>query len=73
MHRTHEDHRRPPTLVAQVHDAIVTEIAQGKLLPGERVIQEQLAQGLGFRGSRSNKPCCCCAGRAYWSRRLVAG
>ena len=37
----------PPKLVAQVHDAIVTEIAQGKLLPGERVIQEQLAQGLG--------------------------
>jgi DNA-binding GntR family transcriptional regulator len=35
-----------PTLVAQVHDAIVTEIAE-RNLPGERIIQEQLAQGLG--------------------------
>ncbi len=36
-----------PTLVEQVYDAIVAEIAEGKLRPGERVIQEQIAQGLG--------------------------
>lgn len=37
----------PPTLVAQVHDALVSEIAQGNLPPGTRVIQEQIAQQLG--------------------------
>ena len=36
-----------PKLVEQVHDAIVSEIASGKLKPGERVIQEQIAQELG--------------------------
>ena len=36
-----------PKLVEQVHKAIVSEIAQGKLKPGERIIQEQIAQGLG--------------------------
>ena len=36
-----------PTLVAQVRDAIVAEIAQGHLRPGERIIQERLAQELG--------------------------
>jgi DNA-binding GntR family transcriptional regulator len=36
-----------PKLVEQVHDAIVSEIAAGKLKPGERVIQEQIAQELG--------------------------
>ena len=37
----------PPKLVVQVHDALVSEIAQGKLKPGERMIQEQIAQELG--------------------------
>lgn len=37
----------PPKLVAQVHDAVVSEIAQGKLKPGERIIQEHIAQELG--------------------------
>jgi len=37
----------PPNLAEQVRDAVVTEIAEGKLRPGERVIQEQLAQELG--------------------------
>ena len=36
-----------PKLVEQVHDAIVSEIAAGKLKPGERIIQEQIAQTLG--------------------------
>jgi DNA-binding GntR family transcriptional regulator len=36
-----------PNLAEQVRDAIVTEIAEGKLRPGERVIQEQVAQELG--------------------------
>ena len=36
-----------PKLVEQVHDAIVSEIAAGKLKPGERIIQEQIAQVLG--------------------------
>lgn len=36
-----------PKLVEQVHEAIVTEIASGKLKPGERIIQEQIAQVLG--------------------------
>jgi DNA-binding GntR family transcriptional regulator len=36
-----------PKLVAQVRDAIVSEIAQGRLRPGERIIQEQIAQELG--------------------------
>ena len=37
----------PPKLVEQVHEAIVSEISAGKLKPGERVIQEQIAQVLG--------------------------
>ena len=36
-----------PRLVEQVHEAIVSDIAEGKLKPGERVIQEQIAQVLG--------------------------
>ena len=36
-----------PKLVTQVHDALVAEIAQGNLRPGERIIQEQIAQSLG--------------------------
>jgi DNA-binding GntR family transcriptional regulator len=36
-----------PNLVEQVHDALVSEIASGKLAAGERIIQEQLAQMLG--------------------------
>ncbi len=36
-----------PTLVEQVYDAILSEIAEGKLVPGARIIQEQIAQGLG--------------------------
>jgi DNA-binding GntR family transcriptional regulator len=36
-----------PKLVAKVHEALVAEIAQGSLRPGERIIQEQIAQGLG--------------------------
>ncbi|HSC64752.1 MAG TPA: GntR family transcriptional regulator [Caldimonas sp.] len=36
-----------PNLVEQVRDAILDEIAAGKLAPGERIIQEQIAQALG--------------------------
>lgn len=36
-----------PKLVEQVHEAIVSEIASGKFKPGERIIQEQIAQVLG--------------------------
>lgn len=36
-----------PNLSEQVHQAIVSEIAEGKLKPGERIIQEQIAQELG--------------------------
>ena len=36
-----------PKLVEQVHEAIVSEISAGKLKPGERIIQEQIAQLLG--------------------------
>ena len=36
-----------PKLVEQVHKAILAEIAGGKLRPGERIIQEQIAQELG--------------------------
>ena len=36
-----------PGLVQQVQDAIVAEIASGKLAPGARIIQQQLAQDLG--------------------------
>jgi DNA-binding GntR family transcriptional regulator len=36
-----------PHLVEQVHDAILAEIASGALPPGERIVQEQLAQALG--------------------------
>ena len=36
-----------PKLVEQVHEAIVSEISSGKLKPGERIIQEQIAQVLG--------------------------
>lgn len=36
-----------PNLVEQVRDAILAEIATGELAPGDRIIQEQLAQALG--------------------------
>ena len=36
-----------PSLVEQVHAAILSEIASGQLPPGSRIIQEQLAQELG--------------------------
>lgn len=36
-----------PTLVQQVYSAIFSEIAEGKLAPGARIIQEQIAQLLG--------------------------
>lgn len=36
-----------PTLVQQVYTAIFSEIAEGKLAPGTRIIQEQIAQLLG--------------------------
>jgi len=36
-----------PNLVDQVRDAILDEIASGQLAPGERIIQEQIAQALG--------------------------
>ena len=36
-----------PGLVQQVQDAILSEIASGKLPPGSRIIQEQIAQELG--------------------------
>ncbi|MFM8468314.1 MAG: GntR family transcriptional regulator [Oxalobacteraceae bacterium] len=36
-----------PKLVEQVHKAILAEIAEGKLRPGERIIQEQIARELG--------------------------
>jgi DNA-binding GntR family transcriptional regulator len=36
-----------PNLVEQVRDAILAEITSGQLAPGERIIQEQIAQALG--------------------------
>ena len=36
-----------PNLVEQVKDALINEIASGQLKPGERIIQEQIAQALG--------------------------
>lgn len=36
-----------PKLAEQVHSAIAIEIAEGKLQPGERIIQEQIAEALG--------------------------
>ena len=36
-----------PTLVEQVHEAILSDIAAGKLRAGARIIQEQIAQELG--------------------------
>lgn len=37
-----------PSLVEQVHRSILSSIASGQLRPGERIIQEQLAQQLGI-------------------------
>lgn len=36
-----------PSMVEQVHAAILSEIASGRLPPGARIIQEQIAQELG--------------------------
>jgi DNA-binding GntR family transcriptional regulator len=36
-----------PNLVEQVRDAVLDEITSGQLVPGERVIQEQIAHALG--------------------------
>ncbi|MGN6390038.1 MAG: GntR family transcriptional regulator [Burkholderiaceae bacterium] len=36
-----------PNLVEQVQEAVLTEIAEGKFRPGERLIQEQIARQLG--------------------------
>jgi DNA-binding GntR family transcriptional regulator len=35
-----------PNLVAQVREAILGEITAGRLAPGERIIQEQIAKTL---------------------------
>jgi len=37
-----------PSLVEQVHQAVLSDIASGQLRPGERISQEQLAQQLGI-------------------------
>lgn len=37
----------PPKLVERVHAAVLAEITSGNLAPGQRVIQEQIAQRLG--------------------------
>lgn len=37
-----------PSLVEQVHQAVLADIAAGHLRPGARIIQEQLAQQLGI-------------------------
>lgn len=37
----------PPNLVERVHEALLGEIAAGRLAAGERIIQEQLAKQLG--------------------------
>ncbi len=37
----------PPNLTEQVHDALLAEINAGRLAPGERIVQEQIAQALG--------------------------
>jgi DNA-binding GntR family transcriptional regulator len=36
-----------PNLVEQVRDAILDEVSSGRLMPGDRIIQEQIAQALG--------------------------
>ena len=36
-----------PKLVEQVRESLLAEIASGKLAPGERVVQERIAQALG--------------------------
>jgi DNA-binding GntR family transcriptional regulator len=36
-----------PNLVEQVREALMEEIASGKLAPGERVVQDRVAQALG--------------------------
>ena len=36
-----------PNLVEQVHEAILAEITSGRLAPGDRLVQEQLALALG--------------------------
>ena len=36
-----------PNLVEQVRDAVLDEITSGQLAPGDRIIQEQIAQALG--------------------------
>lgn len=36
-----------PNLVEQVREAILEEVTSGRLAPGERIIQEQIAQALG--------------------------
>ena len=36
-----------PHLADQVRDAVLSEIASGQLLPGDRIIQEKIAQALG--------------------------
>ena len=40
----------PPKLVELVQDAILAEIASGKLAPGARIMQERIAQELGVSG-----------------------
>ena len=36
-----------PNLVEQVRDAILGDITSGRFAPGDRIIQEQIAQALG--------------------------
>ena len=47
VERKHERVGRAIGTRHQVHEAILAEITEGKLAPGERIIQEQIAQKLG--------------------------
>ena len=41
-----------PNLVTQVRDAILEEIASGAIAPGDRIIQEQIAQAFTLFSAR---------------------
>ena len=62
-----------PKLVEQVHEAISDEIAEGRLAPGERVIQEQIAQELGVSRQPVQQALLLLRNRACCAMRRGAG
>ena len=61
-----------PNLIDQVYARILEAIIDRTLPPGQRIRQNELAERLASRASRSRTRCICCTGRASSPRAAAA-